>query len=63
MSGARTPFGTTRSGEAVERVELSAGALRVAVLTYGAILQDLRFGDLPYSLTLGSDRLVDYEGE
>ncbi len=62
MSGARTPFGTTRSGEAVERVELSVGALQVAVLTYGAILQDLRFGGLPYSLTLGSDRLADYEG-
>lgn len=62
MSGARTPFGTTGSGGLVERVELSAGPLRASVLTYGAILQDFRFGGLPYSLTLGSDRLADYEG-
>ncbi|MCW3780985.1 aldose epimerase family protein [Defluviimonas salinarum] len=62
MSGVRTPFGTTRAGDAVERVELSAGGLRASVLTYGAILQDVRFGGVPHSLTLGSDRLADYEG-
>lgn len=62
MSGVRAPFGITRAGDVVERVELSSGAMRVAVLSYGAILQDVRFGDLPYSLTLGSDRLADYQG-
>lgn len=62
MTGIRAPFGITRAGDPVERVDLAVGGFRASVLTYGAILQDVRFGDLSYSLTLGSDRLADYEG-
>ncbi len=56
-------FGTTADGRAVARVTLGAGDLHVAILTYGAVLQDLRFADLPFSLTIGSPDLSAYEGK
>ncbi|SFS01224.1 aldose epimerase family protein [Yoonia litorea] len=55
-------FGRTSKGEDVHRVILSAHGLKVGLLTWGAVLQDVRFAGLPYSLTLGSDKLSDYEG-
>lgn len=55
-------FGITAAGQRVEAVHLSAGEMRVVVLTRGAVLQDLRLAGLDRSLTLGSDRLADYEG-
>ena len=56
-------FGTTRKGEAVEKVVLSAGDLSVAILTWGAVIQDVHLKGVDYSLTLGSDTLSDYEGD
>lgn len=56
------PFGTTASGQAVQRITLAMGPLSVALLTYGAILQSVRLAGVAHSLTLGSDRLADYEG-
>ncbi len=47
-------------GRAVERVTLRAGALSVKLLCWGAILQDLRFGNLDYSLTQGSSSFEPY---
>lgn len=55
-------FGTTSTGEAVEKITLTAGDLSVAILTWGAVLQSVRLGQIPYDLTLGSDNLADYEG-
>ncbi|SEL66717.1 aldose epimerase family protein [Nonomuraea pusilla] len=51
-------FGTLPSGQDVERVELSSGALRAAVLTYGAIIQSLEVGGR--DVVLGLDTLEDY---
>lgn len=58
----REDFGTTADGRPVERLVIGAGRLRAAVLTLGAILQDVRLDGHGPSLTLGSDRLADYEG-
>ncbi|MGR3468103.1 MAG: aldose epimerase family protein [Shimia sp.] len=55
-------FGTTSAGEPVERIELGTGPLRCAVLSYGAVLQDVRLKGVPDGLTLGSPDLAAYEG-
>lgn len=57
----RAHFGTTRDGRAVEVVTLDNGDLSARILTLGATLQDLRLAGLDRGLTLGSDRLEDYE--
>lgn len=56
-----THFGTTADGRDVTAVTIGAGDLQVSVLTYGAIVQDIRLAGVAHSLTLGSDRLADYE--
>lgn len=54
-------FGTTKRGEDVEKITLSAGDLTVSILTLGAIVQDVRLRGVPHGLALGSDQLQDYE--
>jgi aldose 1-epimerase len=54
-------FGTTASGETVEKITLTAGDLTVGILTWGAVIQSVRLAGLPYDLTLGSEILADYE--
>jgi len=56
-------FGLSSKGDTVQAVTLSAGDLSVTILTWGAIVQDVRLAGVPYSLTLGSDYLSDYEGD
>lgn len=56
-----THFGTTQKGEVVDRITITAGDLTAQVLTYGAVVQDIRLRDVPYSLALDSDNLDDYE--
>ncbi len=58
-----TDFGTTASGQAVHRITLSNGSLTAAILTKGATLQSVRLAGTAHDLTLGSDRLADYEGK
>ena len=55
-------FGTTSTGVDVEKVTISTGDLSVSILTWGAIVQDVRLTGVDRSLTLGSDVLTDYEG-
>ncbi|MES2436103.1 MAG: aldose epimerase family protein [Pseudomonadota bacterium] len=55
-------FGTTATGEAVEKITLTAGDLSVAILTWGAVIQSVRLKGIPHDLTLGSNTLADYEG-
>lgn len=58
------PFGTTRSGEPVERWILSNGSMEAAVLTYGATLQQLSVPDrhgVVRDVVLGYDTLKEYE--
>ncbi len=62
MSAQIAPFGQTADGRTVHRIALARGALRAAVLTYGARLQDLRLDGVGWPLTLGSDSLAAYEG-
>ena len=56
-------FGIASTGEKVDKITLRAGDMTVAVLTWGAILQDVRLAGVDRSLTLGSDDLADYEGD
>ncbi|MEU3164055.1 aldose epimerase family protein [Streptosporangium sp. NPDC006930] len=51
-------FGTTPSGERVERHVLSNGPMRAAILSYGAILQSLEVSGV--NVVLGYDNLGDY---
>jgi aldose 1-epimerase len=56
-------FGTLPDGRPVERYLLQAGAVEVAVLTYGAVLQSVRVPDAAGSrgeVTLGYDDLEGY---
>lgn len=55
-------FGTTAGGTPVKRITLAHGDLTVSILTFGAVLQDVRLVDVPHSLTLGSPDLAAYEG-
>ncbi len=54
-------FGTTRTGDDIAKITIAAGDLTVSILTFGAIVQDVRLGGVPYGLVLGSDVLSDYE--
>lgn len=56
-----THFGTTQKGEDVDCVTIAAGNLTVSILTFGAIVQDVRLAGVPHGLALGSDVLADYE--
>ena len=57
-----THFGTTASGQTVEKITLRRGDLQVVILTWGAVVQSVRLAGVPYDLTLGSENLADYEG-
>ncbi len=56
-------FGTTKTGQDVHKITLGSGDLTVSVLTWGAVVQDVRLAGVDRSLTMGSDHLADYEGE
>jgi aldose 1-epimerase len=55
-------FGTSSTGETVEKITLRAGRLSVDLLTWGAVVQSVRLDGVGHDLTLGSDKLADYEG-
>ncbi|MEM6637872.1 MAG: aldose epimerase family protein [Pseudomonadota bacterium] len=55
-------FGTLPDGRAVKRIPLRAGDIDVAVLTYGAILQDVRLTNVNWPVTLGAPDLAPYLG-
>ena len=57
-----TPFGRTLTGLPVHALTLSAGDLTVRILTLGAALQSVRLASVSHDLTLGSERVADYEG-
>lgn len=57
-----TEFGTTADGRKVHAVTIGAGDLSVTLISWGAVLQDVRLGGVPYNLTQGSDKIADYEG-
>lgn len=53
-------FGATREGEAVRRLTLAGGRLTARLLTYGAVVQDLRLAGHDAPLVLGFETLEDY---
>ncbi|MBL0372634.1 galactose mutarotase [Rhizobium sp. KVB221] len=53
-------FGTGSNGETVRRVVLTGGGLTAHVLTWGAIIQDLRLEGHDAPLVLGFDAMSDY---
>ncbi|MEM8554232.1 MAG: aldose epimerase family protein [Pseudomonadota bacterium] len=57
------PFGTRPDGQAVKRVVLANETLGVAILTQGAIIQDVRMAGVFHSLTIGTDTLEPYLGD
>jgi aldose 1-epimerase len=56
----RDVFGTTKTGETVHRVEISGGGLTAKVITWGAVIQDLRLEGHDAPLTLGFDDFDSY---
>ncbi|MCO5733494.1 aldose epimerase family protein [Rhizobium sp. SSA_523] len=53
-------FGTTPQGETVYRVKISGGGLTAHVMSWGAVIQDLRLDGHDAPLVLGFDRFEDY---
>ncbi|WP_442583426.1 aldose epimerase family protein [Mesorhizobium sp. ASY16-5R] len=53
-------FGATATGEPVRRVTIKGGGVTANILSWGAILQDLRLEGHDAPLTLGFDRFDDY---
>ena len=58
---ARENFGFTATGEKVERVTISKGGLTAKVITWGAVIQDLRLDGHQPPLVLGFDKFEDYK--
>ncbi|EPE95957.1 aldose epimerase family protein [Rhizobium grahamii] len=56
----REVFGQTKSGETVHRVEIKGGGLTAKVLTWGAVIQDLRLDGHEAPLVLGFDDFDSY---
>jgi aldose 1-epimerase len=53
-------FGTTAAGETVKRITISSGVLTAKILTWGAVLQDLRHEAQEAPLVLGFDEFDHY---
>ncbi|OCJ03220.1 galactose mutarotase [Rhizobium sp. AC44/96] len=56
----REVFGHTETGETVHRVEIIGGGLTAKVITWGAVIQDLRLDGHVAPLTLGFDNFESY---
>ena len=62
MSAEFHDFGISQNGEIVHRIVLRSPPLEVSVLTWGAVLQDVRLSGVDHPLTLGSPEMRAYEG-
>lgn len=56
----REIFGQTPDGQDVERVTLSDGVLTLSIISFGAVIQDLRHAEFDHPLVLGFDTLEGY---
>ena len=56
----REVFGQTQSGETVYRVEIKGGRLTAKIITWGAVIQDLRLDGHDAPLLLGFDDFDSY---
>jgi aldose 1-epimerase len=55
-------FEHSSDGREVQRITLAKGDLTIGLLTWGAVLHSVRLAGVPHDLTLGSDRMEDYQG-
>ena len=62
MSALIEHFGTTPAGEIIEKITIGSGALSASILTWGAVLQDVRLCGVDHPLTLGGPDLAAYAG-
>jgi aldose 1-epimerase len=53
-------FGTMPDGRPVEAVTISNGDLTATILTFGAVIQDVRLAGVPHPLVLGYDTIEAY---
>jgi len=53
-------FGALPDGTPVEAITLSNGDLTATILTYGAVIQDIRLAGVPHPLVLGYDTIEGY---
>ena len=56
----REVFGQTKSGETVYRVEIKGGGLTAKIISWGAVIQDLRLDGHDAPLLLGFDDFDSY---
>lgn len=56
-------FGTTQDGRDVQSITIGSDKLTVKILTFGAIINDVRLAGVDYALTLGSPTIEAYEGK
>lgn len=63
MAGGGEVFGTLPGGEPVHRVRIGGGGLSAAILTYGAVLQDLRLDGHDAPLVLGFEEFSLYPAQ
>lgn len=61
MSSGPEIFGVTSAGEKVHRVRIAAGGLTASIISWGAVIQDLRLAGHDWPLTLGYRDFADYE--
>ncbi len=54
-------WGVTPGGESVTRVSIGGDKLRAHVISYGAILQDMRLSNIGHSLVLGYQKFAPYK--
>jgi aldose 1-epimerase len=57
---APTKFGTMPDGDEIVEAVISAGDLTVTVISYGAVIRDVRLAGIDRPLVLGLNRLEDY---
>ncbi len=60
MKNNLSTFGEMPCGESAYRIEIAAGGLSAAIITYGAAVQELRLMGFDRSLVLGLNTLEDY---
>jgi aldose 1-epimerase len=58
--GIRRDFGQMPDGSKIEAVKISAGRLSADILSFGAVVRDLRLQDVDHPLVLGFETLDDY---
>jgi aldose 1-epimerase len=55
-----TKFGTMPDGEEIVETVIAAGDLSVTIISFGAVIRDVRLAGIDRPLVLGFDRLEDY---